>query len=111
MITEYAAVQWDLEPDDLFLSVGHHFGRVEPRRRMRDYVCGLLAQWPEGTAGNRPSKPATPPLTVCSTCSSVRSGSRNSTTRGRVLADRELYLPKSWTDVVAHGRPASGGGG
>ncbi|MEV4918815.1 IS701 family transposase [Streptomyces tirandamycinicus] len=29
--------------DDLFLTIGHRFGRVELRRRMRDYVRGLLA--------------------------------------------------------------------
>nr|WP_234441733.1 IS701 family transposase [Streptomyces sp. WM6386] len=34
---------WDLELDDLFLTIGHRFGRVELRRRMRDYVRGLLA--------------------------------------------------------------------
>jgi len=33
----------DLELDDLFLTIGHRFGRVELRRRMRDYVRGLLA--------------------------------------------------------------------
>uniref|UniRef100_UPI000B01428E IS701 family transposase n=1 Tax=Streptomyces hirsutus TaxID=35620 RepID=UPI000B01428E len=43
MITEYAAAQWDLELDDLFLTIGHRFGRVELRRRVRDYVRGLLA--------------------------------------------------------------------
>jgi SRSO17 transposase len=43
VITEYAAAQWDLELDDLFLTIGHRFGRVELRRRMRDYVRGLLA--------------------------------------------------------------------
>ena len=43
MITESAAAQWDLELDDLFLTIGHRFGRVELRRRMRDYVQGLLA--------------------------------------------------------------------
>lgn len=42
MITEYAAAQWDLELDDLFLTIEHRFGRVELRRRMRDYVRGLL---------------------------------------------------------------------
>ncbi|WP_425579471.1 transposase, partial [Streptomyces lacrimifluminis] len=29
--------------DHLFTTIGHHFGRVEPRRRMRDYVRALLA--------------------------------------------------------------------
>jgi SRSO17 transposase len=43
VITEYAAAQWDLELYDLFLTIGHRFGRVELRRRMRDYVRGLLA--------------------------------------------------------------------
>ncbi|MFE8950653.1 transposase [Streptomyces sp. NPDC007856] len=43
MITECVAEQWDLELDDLFVTIGHRFGRVELRRRMRDYVRGLLA--------------------------------------------------------------------
>jgi SRSO17 transposase len=43
VITESAAAQWDLELDDLFVTIGHRFGRVELRRRMRDYVRGLLA--------------------------------------------------------------------
>jgi SRSO17 transposase len=43
VITEYAAEQWDLELDALFLTIGHRFGPVELRRRMRDYVRGLLA--------------------------------------------------------------------
>lgn len=43
MITECAAEQWDLELDDLFVTIGHRFRRVELRRRMRDYVRGLLA--------------------------------------------------------------------
>ncbi|MFJ9761970.1 transposase [Streptomyces sp. NPDC101149] len=43
MISEHAAAQRDLELEDLFLSIGHRFGRVELRRRMRDYVRGLLA--------------------------------------------------------------------
>ncbi|MEU5162069.1 IS701 family transposase [Streptomyces sp. NPDC020875] len=32
-----------MELDDLFLTIGHRFHRVELRRRMRDYVRGLLA--------------------------------------------------------------------
>ncbi|GAA2657257.1 hypothetical protein GCM10009864_24390 [Streptomyces lunalinharesii] len=43
MISERVAEQWDLELDDLFVAIGHRFGRVELRRRMRDYVRGLLA--------------------------------------------------------------------
>jgi hypothetical protein len=33
----------DLELNDLFVTIGHRFGRVELRRRMRDCVRGLLA--------------------------------------------------------------------
>lgn len=33
---------WDAELESLLLRVGERFGRVEPRRRMRDYVRGLL---------------------------------------------------------------------
>jgi len=33
---------WDLELEELFLRTGARFTRVEPRRRMRDYVRGLL---------------------------------------------------------------------
>lgn len=33
--------------DDLFLTIGHRFDRVEPRRCMRDYVREVLA--PGGT--------------------------------------------------------------
>jgi SRSO17 transposase len=43
VISEYDTARWDLELDDLFLTIGHRFGRVELRRRMRDYVRGLLA--------------------------------------------------------------------
>ncbi|GAA3882780.1 hypothetical protein GCM10023084_39620 [Streptomyces lacrimifluminis] len=43
MITEQAAETWDRDLDHLFTTIGHHFGRVEPRRRMRDYVRALLA--------------------------------------------------------------------
>ncbi|MCX5506081.1 hypothetical protein OG887_44720 (plasmid) [Streptomyces sp. NBC_00053] len=41
MITEPAAETWDHDLDHLFTTIGHHFGRVEPRRRMRDYVRAL----------------------------------------------------------------------
>lgn len=43
MITEQAAETWDRDLDHLFTTIGRHFGRVEPRRRMRDYVRALLA--------------------------------------------------------------------
>lgn len=43
MIDEHADAVWDRELDDLFLRVSHRFGRADLRRRMRDYVRGLLA--------------------------------------------------------------------
>jgi SRSO17 transposase len=42
-MTALAAESWDRHLDDLFTDIGHRFGRVEPRRRMRDHVRGLLA--------------------------------------------------------------------
>lgn len=42
MITEQAGETWDRDLDHLLTTIGHHFGRVEPRRRMRDYVRALL---------------------------------------------------------------------
>ncbi|MFJ9034795.1 hypothetical protein ACIRQP_41545 [Streptomyces sp. NPDC102274] len=33
---------WHGELESLLFRVGERFGRVEPRRRMRDYVRGLL---------------------------------------------------------------------
>ncbi|WP_405922355.1 transposase [Streptomyces sp. NBC_00122] len=43
MISARVGEQSNLELDDLFVNIGHRFGRVELRRRMRDYVRGLLA--------------------------------------------------------------------
>ncbi|MGW9497882.1 hypothetical protein ACWG5P_26490 [Streptomyces prasinus] len=57
MIIEYAAARWDLELDDLFLTVGHRFGRGEFRRRMRDHVRRLLARGPR-TSSRKPAEQA-----------------------------------------------------
>ncbi|SEB87833.1 IS701 family transposase [Streptomyces sp. TLI_105] len=158
MITEHAAAQWDLELDDLSLAVGHRFGRVELRRRMRDYVRGLLApvarknSWqlaeqaghrtPDGLqnllAGAKwePDdirddlqeyvadklgedggvliiddtgfiKKGTTSAGVQRQYSGTAGRTENcqigvfaayASARGRALVDRELYLPKSWTE-------------
>ncbi|WP_406337021.1 IS701 family transposase [Streptomyces sp. NBC_00649] len=42
MIEDLGTSLWATELEDLFLRVGGRFSRVEPRRRMRDYVRGLL---------------------------------------------------------------------
>ncbi|MFE7935090.1 IS701 family transposase [Streptomyces sp. NPDC057456] len=143
---------------NLFLAVGHRFGRVEPRRRMRDYVRGLLApvgrknSWqlaeqaghstPDGLqhllAGSKwePDdirddlqeyvadklgegdgvliiddtgfiKKGTTSAGVQRQYAGTAGRTENcqigvfaayATTRGRALVDRELYLPKSWTE-------------
>ncbi|MFE7112627.1 IS701 family transposase [Streptomyces sp. NPDC057575] len=158
MITEHATAQWDLELDDLFLAIGHRFGRVELRRRMRDYVRGLLApvarknswQLAEQAGHSTPDglqhllagakwqpddirddlqqyvadklgeddgaliiddtgfiKKGVTSAGVQRQYSGTAGRTENcqigvfaaySTARGRALVDRELYLPKSWTD-------------
>ena len=42
MIHDVPTNAWDLEFEELFLRTGARFCRVEARRRMRDYVRGLL---------------------------------------------------------------------
>ena len=42
MIHDVPTNAWDLELEELFLRTGARFCRVESRRRMRDYVRGLL---------------------------------------------------------------------
>lgn len=42
MATDVEAGVWAAELESLLLRVGERFTRVEPRRRMRDYVRGLL---------------------------------------------------------------------
>lgn len=42
MIHDVPTNAWDLELEELFLRTGARFSRVESRRRMRDYVRGLL---------------------------------------------------------------------
>ncbi|MFE3074424.1 IS701 family transposase [Streptomyces sp. NPDC059247] len=171
MITESAAEQWDLELDDLFLTIGHRFRRVELRRRMRDYVRGLLApvarknSWqlaeqaghatPDGLqhllAGAKWEaddirddlqeyiadklgeddgvlvvddtgfiKKGTTSAGVQRQYSGTAGRTENcqigvfvaySTTRGRALVDRELYLPKVWAEDRERCRTARVPGG
>jgi SRSO17 transposase len=42
VIEDLETGRWAAELEELFLRVGGRFSRVEPRRRMRDYVRGLL---------------------------------------------------------------------
>jgi SRSO17 transposase len=158
VITERVAEQWDLELDNLFVTVGHRFSRVELRRRMRDYVRGLLApvarknSWqlaeraghstPDGlqhllagakwqpddirddlqkyvadTLGEDGGvliiddtgfiKKGTTSAGVQRQYSGTAGRTENcqigvfaayASSRGRVLVDRDLYLPKSWAE-------------
>ncbi|MFE3584444.1 IS701 family transposase [Streptomyces vinaceus] len=150
--------QWNLDLDDLFVTIGHRFGRVELRRRMRDYVRGLLspvarknswqlaehaghatpdglqhllagAKWDpddirddlqEYVAGKLGEsdgvliiddtgfiKKGTTSAGVQRQYSGTAGRTENcqigvfaayATALGRALVDRELYLPKSWTE-------------
>ncbi|WUJ67580.1 IS701 family transposase [Streptomyces mirabilis] len=150
---------WNDELEELFLRTGHRFRRVEPRRRMRDYIRGLLgpvgrkngwqlaeyaghrtpdrlqrllngARWDadelrddlQHYVAERLGEPDgililddTGFLKKGTTSAGVQrqySGSTAgrtencqigvfaayATTHGRALVDRELYLPKTWTD-------------
>ncbi len=166
VINEPSAETWDRELEDLFLRVGHRFGRVEPRRRMRDYVRGLLGPvgrkngWqlaeyaghatPDGLqhllAGARWDaddirdelqafvaerlgqdngvliiddtgfvKKGTTSAGVQRQYSGTAGRTENcqigvfaayASARGRALVDRELYLPKSWTEDLDRCRAA-----
>jgi SRSO17 transposase len=158
VIDEHADAAWERELDDLFLCIGHRFGRADLRRRMRDYVRGLLA--PVGRkngwqlaefAGHRTPdgfqrllngatwdtddvrddlqsyvaqhlgddggvlviddtgfiKKGTTSAGVQRQYSGTAGRTENcqigvfaayATSAGRALVDRELYLPRSWTD-------------
>ncbi|GAB2473909.1 IS701 family transposase [Streptomyces incanus] len=158
MIHDVPTNAWDLELEELFLRTGARFSRVEPRRRMRDYVRGLLGpvgrknSWqlaeyaghttPHGLQhllshsrwdadGLRDDLQAyvaeqlgTPDgVLILDDTGFVKKGTTSAgvqrqysgtagrtencqigvfaayaTTRGHALVDRELYLPKSWTD-------------
>ncbi|HSY00215.1 MAG TPA: hypothetical protein VLG91_22955 [Streptomyces sp.] len=50
-MTAQAAAMWDHDLDNLFTDFGQHFGRVEPRRLMRNHVRGPLA--PVGRRNSR----------------------------------------------------------
>ncbi|WP_406376974.1 IS701 family transposase [Streptomyces sp. NBC_00647] len=155
---ERAVEIWNDELEELFLRTGHRFKRVEPRRRMRDYIRGLLgpvgrkngwqlaeyaghrtpdrlqrllngARWnadelrddlqhyvaerlgePDGILVLDDTgflKKGTTSAGVQRQYSGTAGRTENcqigvfaayATTRGRALVDRELYLPKSWTD-------------
>jgi hypothetical protein len=61
LIDENADAAWERVLDDLFLCITHRFGRADLRRRMRDYVRGLLAPVGRKTAGSRPVRWASHP--------------------------------------------------
>ncbi|MGW3588294.1 IS701 family transposase [Streptomyces fungicidicus] len=158
MIDDLADATWDRELDDLFLRIGHRFGRADLRRRMCDYVRALLGpvgrkngwQLAEHAGHRTPDglqrllngatwnaddvrddlqayvaerlgeadgvlilddtgfvKKGTTSAGVQRQYSGTAGRTENcqigvfaayATTHGRALVDRELYLPKSWTD-------------
>jgi SRSO17 transposase len=158
VINELETQLWDRELENLLLRVGVHFGRVEPRRRMRDYIRGLLgpvgrkngwqlaeyaghatpdglqhllarARWDADEIRDELQhyvaerlgeddgvliiddtgfiKKGTTSAGVQRQYSGTAGRTENcqigvfaayATSRGRTLVDRELYLPKSWTE-------------
>ena len=158
MLTDDDLAAWVAGLDDLFALVAGRFGRVEPRRRARAYVRGLLAPlavkngWtlaeaagdatPDGmqrllnaaawdAGGVRDDVRgyvarhlgAADGVLVADVTGFLKKGTRSAgvqrqysgtagrvencqlgvfcayvTGQGRALIDRELYLPKSWTD-------------
>ncbi|WP_217562623.1 IS701 family transposase [Streptomyces sp. GbtcB6] len=165
-MADFVTGPWTAELEELFLRVGGRFGRVEVRRRMRDYVRGLLgpvgrknswqlaeyaghtgpyglqhllswSRWdvdglrddlqeyvaeqlgaPDGvlivddtgfikkgrvSAGVQRQYSGTAGRTE--NCQ-IGVFAAYASSRGRTLVDRELYLPKSWTDDAARCRAA-----
>jgi SRSO17 transposase len=158
MLTDDDLALWVAGLDDLFALVGGRFGRVEPRRRARAYVGGLLAPlaskngWTLAEAAGDKSPDGMQRLLnrsgwdadgtrddvrgyvarhlgdaggvlVVDETGFVKKGTRSAGVqrqysgtagrvencqlgvflayagpRGRALIDRELYLPRSWTD-------------
>ena len=158
MLTDDDLAAWVAGLDDLFALVAGRFGRVEPRRRARAYVRGLLAPLAvkNGWTLAEAAGDATPDgmqrllnaaawdadgvrddvrgyvarhlgsadgVLVVDETGFLKKGARSAgvqrqysgtagriencqlgvflayaTGKGRALVDRELYLPKSWTD-------------
>ncbi|MFD5065931.1 IS701 family transposase [Streptomyces sp. NPDC058394] len=166
MIDDVPATAWEQGLEELFLRIGHRFPRIEPRRRMRDYVRGLLGpvgrknswQLAEFVGHSTPdglqhllAKSRWDPdeirddvqayvaehlgiddgVLIIDDTGFVKKGITSAgvqrqysgtagrtencqisvfaayaTTRGHALVDRELYLPKSWTDDAERCRAA-----
>ncbi|MFJ4866860.1 hypothetical protein [Streptomyces sp. NPDC088748] len=68
MIDDHADAAWERQLEDLFLRIGHRFGRADLRRGGRDCIRGLLAPVGRKNAGNWPSSPAIALLMVCNGC-------------------------------------------
>ncbi|GHH57056.1 hypothetical protein HNQ79_006348 [Streptomyces candidus] len=67
MIDDLADATWDREVNDLFLRIGHRFGRADLRGRMRDYVRALLG--PVGRKnGWQLAEPTEPGQLECRRC-------------------------------------------
>lgn len=158
MIDDLANSTWDRELDDVFLRIGHRFGRADLRRRMRDYVRALLGPvgrkngWQLAEHAGHRTPDGLQRLLNAATWNAddvrddlqtyvadklgeadgvlilddtgfIKKGTTSAgvqrqysgtagrtekcqigvfaayaTTRARALVDRELYLPKSWTD-------------
>src|SRR5271154_4296114 len=96
---------------------GARFSRVEPQRRARAFVLGLLAElprkncWTIAEHAGDPSPDGMQHL-LARTAGRIENAQvavylGYAAPRGHALIDRELYLPRSWTDD--QGRCAAAG--
>jgi hypothetical protein len=67
-VTEADLRAWRVGFEELFARIAGRFGRVEPRRRARAYLLGLLGDIERKNAGNWPSTQGTARRTGCSGC-------------------------------------------
>jgi len=88
--------RWQVELESVFARVAGRFGRADLRRRMRDYVRGLLAPVERKNGprrgqppGSWPNGPATATRPACSTCSTApgRTPTRSGTTCATMSPD------------------------
>jgi SRSO17 transposase len=122
MLNDAPVNVWDRELEELLLRTGIRFTWIEPRRRMRDCVRGLLApvgrkngwqlaEWaghatPDGLQYllSRGRWDADSVRDDLQQYAADQLGHEDGvlivddTGRGHTLVDRDLYLPRSWTD-------------
>lgn len=90
--------RWQAGFDDMFALVAGRFAQADSRRRARMYLLGLLSG-----ADKKGTKSAGVQRQYSGTAGRIENCQLGVfltyvSVKGRALIDRELYLPKSWTD-------------